>query len=172
MCRADLAHRYTDKPDLPARHRGAHPPARRVRGAQPVAPDRGGRGAHRRRVARGVREGRDRHRRTSTSSSSRTPTPAPRSSTWPRTASAPTATRRSWWPTARPRSAAAAGQHRRRAASPTASRSARRGCARSTRWCSSCAARRASGRCPASPQVGYTQLYGAPGTAAATILTT
>ena len=47
LCRAEHAHRYTDTPDLPARHDGAHAAARRVRGAQPVAPDRGDRRARR-----------------------------------------------------------------------------------------------------------------------------
>ena len=51
LCKAEHAHRYTDKPDLPARHDGAHAPARRVRGAQPVAADRGDRRPDGRRVA-------------------------------------------------------------------------------------------------------------------------
>ena len=64
-----------------------------------------------------------------------------------------------------------ADQHRRRAASPTASPSARRACARSTRSASSCAATPATARCPATPRVGYTQVYGAPGIGACSILT-
>ena len=36
----------------------------------------------------------------------------------------------------------------------------------------SCAARRATARCPGNPKVGYAQLYGAPGTAGVTILST
>ena len=58
------------------------------------------------------------------------------------------------------------------AAWPTASRSARPACARSTRSCCSCAARRASARCPGPPRVGFTQVYGAPGVSACTVLTT
>ena len=81
-------------PDLPARLGGAHPADRCVRGAQPVDPARARSRPDGRRVARRVREGRASGRRTSTSSSCRTPTPAPRCTTWPRTASAPTATRK------------------------------------------------------------------------------
>ena len=40
LCRADHAHRYTDTPIYLRAIGGAHPAARRVRGAQPVAPDR------------------------------------------------------------------------------------------------------------------------------------
>ena len=96
-------HRHAD---LPARDDGAHPAARRVRGAQPVAADRADRRARRstRRAPRSRWPASG--PRTSTSSSCRTPTPAPRSSTWPRTASAPTASRRRSSPTARPRSTA------------------------------------------------------------------
>ena len=68
-------HRHAD---LPARHRGAHPSARCVRGAQPVAADRADGGSDGRRVTRRVRDGRASGPRTSTSSSCRTPTPAPR----------------------------------------------------------------------------------------------
>ena len=40
LCRAEHAHRYTDTPIYLRATHGAHPPARRVRGAQPVAADR------------------------------------------------------------------------------------------------------------------------------------
>ena len=56
-------HRHAD---LPARDDGAHAAARRVRGAQPVAPDRGDAGPDGRRVARRVRDGRASGPRTST----------------------------------------------------------------------------------------------------------
>ncbi len=48
-------HRHAD---LPARHDRADSPTRRVRGAPPVAPDRGNRGSDGRRFARRVRDGR------------------------------------------------------------------------------------------------------------------
>ncbi len=66
LCRAEHAHRYTDTPDLRAGHRGADPPARRVRGPQPVAPDRADGRSDRRRVACRVRDGRASGPRTST----------------------------------------------------------------------------------------------------------
>ena len=56
--------------------------------------------------------------------------------------------------------------------SRTASRSARRACARCTRRCCSCGATRASARCRARLAVGFTQVYGAPGVSACTLLTT
>ena len=56
-------HRHAD---LPARDDGADPPARRVRGAQPVAPDRGDAGRDGRRVACRVRDGRASAPKTST----------------------------------------------------------------------------------------------------------
>ena len=72
----------------------------------PRGPGRRGRVADGLRVEGGVRGRPASVPKTSTSSSCRTPTLAPRSSTWPRTASVPTATRRGSSPTAPPRSAA------------------------------------------------------------------
>ena len=56
LCHADQAHRYTETPIYLARHHRAHPEARRLRGAQPVAPGRGDAGRHRRRVPCGLRD--------------------------------------------------------------------------------------------------------------------
>ena len=69
------------------------------------------------------------------------------------------------------RSAAACRSTPTAAASPTASRSAPPGCARCTRSCSSCAARPATARSPGPRRVGFTQVYGAPGVSACTVLT-
>ena len=170
LCRADLASRYTSTPiylratTLRTRTYGAHEVHSTWAAPEQVdAPDGG-------RLPGGVRGGGHRPRPTSTSSSCRTPTPAPRSSTWPRTASAPTASRRSCSPRARPRSAARCRSTPTAGSSPTASRSGRRACARCTSWCCSCGARRATARCRGTPRVGYSQLYGAPGTAGVSIL--
>ena len=84
MCRGDIAHRFTTKPVYRAGHRDPDPDLRRLRGARDV------RAARRGRVADGVRgEGRlrgggHRARGRRRASSCRTPTRAPRSSTWPR----------------------------------------------------------------------------------------
>ena len=106
MCRADIAHRYTAKPvylravEVRTRRYGAYEVNTTFAPVEEdVAPTVYA-------ATSGLREGRCRTARTSTSSSCRTPTPEPRSSTWPNAASAPTATRRSCWPTAPPRSAA------------------------------------------------------------------
>ena len=160
-------HRHAD---LPARDDRADPPARRVRGAQPVAADRGDGRADGRRVARRVRDGGDRPR-----GRRRDPAPGHRRGRRgdpprrerllrrrrPGDSSSPTARSRS---AARCRSTPTAGSSR------TASRSARRACARCTKSCCSSAVRRATARCPGNPKVGYTQLYGAPGTAGVSIL--
>ena len=160
-------HRHAD---LPPRHHGADPAARRVRGAQPVAPDRGDAGRDGRRVARRVRDGGDRPRRRR-----RDPAPGHRRR---RRGDPPRRERL----LRRRRAGGARGRRRARdrrprcrstptaASSRTASRSARRACARCTRSCCSSAGRRATGRCPGNPKVGYTQLYGAPGTAGVSIL--
>ena len=66
LCQAEHAHRYTDTPIYLRATTRAHAPARRVRGAQPVAADRGDGGADGRRVARRVRDGRASAPKTST----------------------------------------------------------------------------------------------------------
>ena len=86
----------------------------------------------------------------STSRSCRTPRAVPRSCTWPSAASARTASRRRWSPAARPRSVAGCRSTPTAAASPTASRSGPRACARSTRSSPSCAARPGPARSPGS----------------------
>ena len=91
---------------LSAGGRGSDPPLRCVRGQHHLRAGRRGRGANGVRRPCRVREGRCDAPAMSTSSSCRTPTPARRSSTWPSAGSAPTATRRSYSPTAPPRSAA------------------------------------------------------------------
>ena len=83
-----------DDAGVRARRRRAHPPLRHVRGVQPVAV-RPSAPTARRSTRRGPSTsmagiGPERHRR---SPRSRTASPAPRSCTWPRTASAPTASR-------------------------------------------------------------------------------
>ena len=85
MCRADIAHRYTDKPvyvrpprSAPARYGAYEVHATSAPLEEDAAPDRRTRPRPpTRRPASAPR--------TSTSPSCRTPTPAPRSSTWPRT---------------------------------------------------------------------------------------
>ena len=85
MCRADIAHRYTDKPvyvravEIRTRSYGAYEVHATLGAAR--------RGRRRRRSTppRPPTRRRASAPRTSTSSSCRTPTPAPRSSTWPRT---------------------------------------------------------------------------------------
>ena len=62
LCQAENAHRYTDTPIYLRADDGAHAAARRVRGAQPVAADRGDARTDGRRVACRVRDGRDRAR--------------------------------------------------------------------------------------------------------------
>ncbi len=149
LCRAEDAHRYTRHADLPARHRPcghagsvrSRCTARGSRSRRPWA-----RPSTRRSAAYEMAGHRAGGRR-------RDPAPghrrrARRSSTSPRTASAPTASRRRWSPTARSRSAVACRSTPTAGSSRTASRSARRACGRCTRSCSSCAGRRGSGRCP------------------------
>ena len=65
----------------------------------------------------------------------------------------------------------AAGQHRRRPDRQRRADRRVRACARSTSWCASCAAQAGDRQVPGEPKVGFAQLYGAPGTAGATILT-
>ena len=77
-----------------ARHQHPHAPLRLVRGVDAVDPGR----AHRRRPTVDAAKacfdhGRHRSRRGRTSPRCRTPRPGPRSCTWPRTGSAPTASR-------------------------------------------------------------------------------
>ena len=69
-----------------------------------------------------------------------------------------------------PRSTAACRSTPTAGASPTASRSGRLACARCTRSSSSCAGTPATGRCPGRRRVGFTQVYGAPGVSACTVL--
>ena len=167
LCRAENAHRYTDTP-IYLRAGRAHAPARRVRGAQSVAADPTRRRptvyARRRPPTRWPAS----DPRTSTSSSSRTPTPAPRSSTWPRTASAPTASRTCCSPTVRPRSTDRCRSTPTAASSPTASRSALGPAPGPNR--APAAGQAGERQVPDNPKVGYTQLYGAPGTAGVSIL--
>ena len=58
------------------------------------------------------------------------------------------------------------------AASPTASRSGRRACARSTSRCSSCAGQAGARQVPDEPRTAFTHVYGAPGISACTVLST
>lgn len=86
-------------------------------------------------------------------------------------ASARMAIRRSWWPTTQPRSSADARQHRRGliANGDPIGASGLRQIHEIVRQLRGEAGDR---QVPGEPRVGFTQLYGAPGTAAATILTT
>ena len=106
MCRADIAHRYTDKPVYVKATEIRTRTLRRLRGARHVRAARRGRRRRRCTPPRPHTRRRASGPRTSTWPSCRTPTPAPRSSTWPRPVCAPTASRRSCWPTAPPRSTA------------------------------------------------------------------
>ena len=81
--------------DLPAGHRAAHPPLRRLRGPQPRGPRSSRDAAPTVYASQAAYEQAGIGPEDVDVSSCRTPTPAPRSSTWPRTASAPTASRRS-----------------------------------------------------------------------------
>ena len=172
LCRADLAHRYTSTPiylratTLRTRRYGAF----EVHAL--VGRGRAGRGADRLRLEGRLRAGRHRAR-----GRRRHPAPGHRR-------------RRRGHPHGRERllrRRRAGEAHRRRrhrdrraacrstptaASSPTASRSAPPACARCTSWCTSSGAPPATARSPASPKVGYAQLYGAPGTAGVSILTT
>ena len=133
--------------DLPEGDDGADPSSRRVRGAQPVAADRGDGRADGRRVVVPCTNivGRPGGRR-------RDPAPGHRRGRRgdpPRRerASARTASRRSSSPRAWSRSTACCRSTPTAGSSPTASRSARRACARCTKWCCSSAGRPASARC-------------------------
>ena len=170
LCRADRAHEFTDTPiylhasEVRTRRIGAfevHSPSiplERVPG-----PDR-------RRVdaPRTRRPASD--RRTSTSSSCRTPTPAPRCTTWPRTASAPMATRSGCSPTGRPTSTARCRSTPTAASSPTANRSARPGLRQIHELVKQLRGQAGDRQVPGNPKVGYAQLYGAPGTAGVSII--
>ena len=170
LCRADRAHRYTDTPIY---LRASTVRTRRLGAFEvhsPWLPIEETRGPHGRRVAGGLRDGRDRARRTSTSSSCRTPTPAPRSSTWPRTASAPTATRRRWWPTARSRSAARLPVNTDGGLIANGEPIGASGLRQVHEVVLQLRGRAGDRQVPGSPKVGYTQLYGAPGMAGVSIL--
>ena len=62
LCKAENANRYTDTPIYLRAAYGAHATARRVRGPQSVAADRGDTRSDGRRLARRVRDGGDRAR--------------------------------------------------------------------------------------------------------------
>ena len=101
--------------DLLAGRRTAQPHRRRVRAPVTLAADDARRRARRSLPSKAAFEAAGhRSRQTSTSRSCRTPTRVPRSSTWPRTASVPTASRRQWIAEGVDRARRpAAGQHRR-----------------------------------------------------------
>ena len=169
LCRAEHAHRYTDKPDLPPRDDRADPAARRVRGAQPVAPDRADRRARRstRRAAYEMAgigpEDVDVIQLQDTDAGAEVIHLAENGFCADGDQEQPGRRRR-----ARDRRPAA-GQHRRRAHRER--RADRRvGPAAGAR--SGAAAPRQAGerQVPGNPKVGYTQLYGAPGTAGVSIM--
>ena len=62
LCRADRAREFTDTADLPQGQRGPHPPPGRVRGPESLDADRAHRGTDGRRLARRLRDRRDRAR--------------------------------------------------------------------------------------------------------------
>ena len=172
MCRADIAHRYTTKPvylravEVRTRRYGAYEvnttcrPGRRGRGTDGV-----------RRAARRSKRPAS-HRKTSTSSSCRTPTPARRSSTWPSAGSAPTASRRSCWPTAPPRSTARMPINTDGGLIANGEPIGASGLRQIHELVRQLRGEAGDRQVPGEPKVGFAQLYGAPGTAAATILTT
>ena len=169
LCRAEHARRYSDKPIYLRATHGSHATTRRVRGAQPVAPDRADAGSDGRRVARRLRDGRDRSRRRR-----RDPAPGHRRRGRDHPPGRERLLRRRRAGEARRRRRARdrgppARQHRRRSARER--RADRRlGSATDPRGGAAAAGPGGDRQVPGSPKVGYTQLYGAPGTAGVSIL--
>ena len=109
-------------------------------------------------------------RRTSTSSSCRTPTPAPRCTTWPRTASAPTATRSGCSPTGRPNIDGPLPINTDGGLIANGEPIGASGLRQIHELVKQLRGQAGDRQVPGNPKVGYAQLYGAPGTAGVSIV--